>query len=87
MRTTLSTTLAAFVALAIAGPALKLTVSGPANVTDVEDLSVNATPTNTSNETLTLIKGPRTVLSTWRTDAFSIQSEGGARHCCRIQLS
>ncbi|KAF8609973.1 peptidyl-Lys metalloendopeptidase [Ceratobasidium sp. AG-I] len=78
MRSTFSATvLAAFIASAAANPALKLTVSGPTSVTDVENLSVKATLTNTGSETLKLINDPRTVLSSWRTNAFSIQSETG----------
>ncbi|KAF8609972.1 peptidyl-Lys metalloendopeptidase [Ceratobasidium sp. AG-I] len=80
MRSTFSATaFAAFVAsAAAAGPALKLTVSGPTSVTDTENLTVKATLTNTGSETLKLINDPRTVLSSWRTNTFSIQSEGGA---------
>lgn len=79
MRSTFSATaFAALVASAAASPALKLTVSGPASVSDVENLSVKATLTNIGSETLKLINDPRTVLSTWRTNAFSIQSEAGA---------
>lgn len=79
MRTTFSATaLAGLIASATAGPALKLTVIGPLNTTDVENLSVKATLTNTGTETLKLINDPRTVLSAWRTNTFSIQNEAGS---------
>ncbi|KAG8688479.1 hypothetical protein FRC09_012886 [Ceratobasidium sp. 395] len=79
MRSTFSGAIvAALAACVAASPALKLTVTGPSSVTDVENLSVKATLTNTGSETLKLINDPRTVLSTWRTNAFSIQGEAGS---------
>ncbi|KAG8748284.1 hypothetical protein FRC10_007674 [Ceratobasidium sp. 414] len=79
MRSTFSGAIVAALAASVAAsPALKLTVTGPSGVTDVENLSVKATLTNTGSETLKLINDPRTVLSTWRTNAFSIQSEAGS---------
>ncbi|QRV85906.1 peptidyl-Lys metalloendopeptidase [Ceratobasidium sp. AG-Ba] len=79
MRSTLSSALlAALVSCAAASPALKLTVTGPSSVTDVENLMVKATLTNTGSETLKLINDPRTVLSNWKTNAFAIEGEAGS---------
>ncbi|CAE7080842.1 unnamed protein product [Rhizoctonia solani] len=68
---------AALAACVAASPSLKLTVTGPSAVTDVDNLSVKATITNTGSETVKLLKDPRTVLSDWRTNAFAIEGAAG----------
>ena len=76
MRST-STFVAALAACVAAAPSLKLTVTGPSSVTDVDNLSVKATITNTGSESVKLLKDPRTVLSDWRTNAFAIEGASG----------
>ncbi|CAE6500423.1 unnamed protein product [Rhizoctonia solani] len=77
MRST-SAIVAALAACVAATPSLKLTVTGPSTVTDVENLAVKATVTNTGSETVKLLKDPRTVLSDWRTNAFAIEGAAGS---------
>ncbi|CUA74943.1 peptidyl-Lys metalloendopeptidase [Rhizoctonia solani] len=72
-----SAVVAALAACVAASPSLKLTVTGPSAVTDVDNLTVKATVTNTGSETVKLLKDPRTVLSDWRTNAFAIESTAG----------
>ncbi|CAE6490326.1 unnamed protein product [Rhizoctonia solani] len=76
MRST-SAIVAALAAFVAASPSLKLTVSGPSSVTDVDNLTVKATVTNTGSETVKLLKDPRTVLSDWRTNSFAIEGTAG----------
>lgn len=77
MRSVTSALIAAVAACVAAAPSLKLTVSAPQTVTDVNNLSVKATVTNTGSETVKLLKDPRTVLSDWRTNTFSIEGASG----------
>ncbi|KAG9096058.1 hypothetical protein FS749_009217 [Ceratobasidium sp. UAMH 11750] len=77
MRSATFAIVAALAACVAASPSLKLTVSGPHTVTDVDNLTVKATVTNTGSETVKLLKDPRTVLSDWRTNTFAIEGVAG----------
>ncbi|QRV85905.1 peptidyl-Lys metalloendopeptidase [Ceratobasidium sp. AG-Ba] len=77
MRSATSALIATLAACVAATPTLRLTVSGPQAVTDVDNLTVKATLTNTGSETVKLLKDPRTVLSEWRTNTFAIESTAG----------
>lgn len=57
---------------------LSLAVSGVTNVQGVDNLSVMTTLTNTGDETLKLYKDPRSVLSSFPENTFSIVSDTGA---------
>jgi len=60
-----------------ASPAISVTVTGPESVTDVENLTVVATVTNTGDETLKLLNDPEGPLSQAPTDTFSITDASG----------
>ncbi|KAG9093754.1 hypothetical protein FS749_013800 [Ceratobasidium sp. UAMH 11750] len=77
MRSATSAIVAVLAACVAASPSLKLTVSGPQTITDVDNLTVKATVTNTGSETVKLLKDPRTVLSDWRTNTFAIEGVAG----------
>ncbi|KAF9463907.1 hypothetical protein BDZ94DRAFT_1257728 [Collybia nuda] len=72
------TTLCAFLAflfwgvMVSASPALSVVVSGPGIVTNVKNLRLNVTVTNTGQETLKLINDPWSPLTTSPTDSFLI---------------
>ncbi|CAE6468959.1 unnamed protein product [Rhizoctonia solani] len=72
-----SAVVAALVACVAAAPSLKLTVTGPSTVTNVDNLTVKATVTNTGSESVKLLRDPRTVLSDWRTNTFAIEGAAG----------
>ncbi|KDQ12121.1 hypothetical protein BOTBODRAFT_189398 [Botryobasidium botryosum FD-172 SS1] len=57
---------------------LSLEVNAPASVLHVDNLSVKTTITNTGDETVKLLNDPRSPLSTWNTDTFSITNGNGA---------
>ncbi|KAG9126741.1 hypothetical protein FRC07_002148, partial [Ceratobasidium sp. 392] len=57
---------------------LKVTAPG-AVVTDVDNLHVLATVSNTGSETLRLLRDPRSPLSQYPTEAFGIVNSSGAR--------
>ncbi|QRV85904.1 peptidyl-Lys metalloendopeptidase [Ceratobasidium sp. AG-Ba] len=78
MRVATSAIFASLAACAAAAPSLRLTVSGPQAVNDVDNLTVKAVLTNTGSETVKLLKDPRTVLSDWRTNTFVIESAIGS---------
>ncbi|CAE6437374.1 unnamed protein product [Rhizoctonia solani] len=59
-------------------PSLRLIVTGPSNVTDVDNLFVKTTVTNTGLDSVKLLKNPSSVLSDWQTNSFSIKSSLGA---------
>ncbi|CAE6468963.1 unnamed protein product [Rhizoctonia solani] len=59
-------------------PSLKLTVTGPSNVIDVDNLFVKTAVTNTGPDSVKLLKNPSSVLSDWQTNSFSIKSSLGA---------
>ncbi|KIY61772.1 zincin [Cylindrobasidium torrendii FP15055 ss-10] len=63
--------------VALATQSVSISTSAPASVTDVTDFEVTTTITNTGDEALTLLKDPRTVLSSWATDAFTVAKEDG----------
>lgn len=77
MRSASAVVIATLAACVVASPSLKLTVSGPQAVTDVDNLTVKAIVTNTGSETVKLLNDPRTVLSNWRTDTFAIEGTAG----------
>ncbi|KEP55276.1 M35 family deuterolysin metalloprotease [Rhizoctonia solani 123E] len=58
-------------------PSLRLTVTGPLNVTDVDNLFVKTTVTNTGLSSVKLLKNPSSVLSDWQTNSFSITGSLG----------
>ncbi|CAE6441345.1 unnamed protein product [Rhizoctonia solani] len=62
---------------ASAAPGLSLNVS-PNSATDVDNLSLTTTLTNTGSETLTLLNDPRTVLSSARTETFTLTNGSGS---------
>lgn len=72
-----STVVLALTACVAAAPSLKLSLGCPSNVTDVDNLAVTTTVTNTGSESVKLLKNPSTVLSDWRTNSFSIKSAAG----------
>ena len=49
----------------------------PSSLTDVSALEVITTVTNTGDEEVTLLKDPRTVLSSWATQSFVVTGENG----------
>jgi peptidyl-Lys metalloendopeptidase len=57
---------------ASATPKLSVSLSGAAEVTDLSNLKVTATVTNTGDETLKLLNDPRGPLSKLPTNAFEI---------------
>jgi peptidyl-Lys metalloendopeptidase len=61
----------------VAAPGLSLKVSGPPQVTNVDNFSVVATIVNTGDETLKLFNDPRGTLSPFHTNSFTIVSERG----------
>jgi peptidyl-Lys metalloendopeptidase len=61
-----------------AARSLGLTVNGADSVTDVDNFAVVATITNTGDETLKLYRDPRTALSSFPEDTFSLTSTDGA---------
>ncbi|KAG8738136.1 hypothetical protein FRC10_007258 [Ceratobasidium sp. 414] len=85
MKFFVSTALASVVAVS-AAPSLFLNVTVPSSVVDIHGLSVKATLKNTGDETLKLLNDPSTVLSTARTDTFSISSESGSPDFTGIKL-
>ncbi|CAE6521866.1 unnamed protein product [Rhizoctonia solani] len=58
-------------------PSLKLTVTGPPNVTDVDNLFVKTVVTNTGSDSVKLLKNPSSILSDWQTNSFSIKGSLG----------
>ncbi|KAG8771395.1 hypothetical protein FRC12_003640 [Ceratobasidium sp. 428] len=77
MRSATSAIIATLAACVAAAPSLKLAVTGPTAVNDVDNLTVKAILTNTGSETVKLLKDPRTVLSDWRTNTFAIEGAAG----------
>lgn len=59
-------------------PALTTTLSAPVALTNVENLEITTTVTNTGDETLKLLKDPRGALSSWATQTFTVANEHGA---------
>ncbi|KAG8957534.1 hypothetical protein FRC03_010048 [Tulasnella sp. 419] len=64
-------------AVASAERTLSLKVSAPISITDVDNLVVKATISNTGDETLKLLNDPRSPLSTWATDSWDITDAKG----------
>ncbi|CAE6500415.1 unnamed protein product [Rhizoctonia solani] len=78
MRFVLASAIVSIIPAALAVvPSLKLIVTGPPNVTDVENLSVKTVVTNTGSDSVKLLKNPSSVLSDWQTNSFSIKSSLG----------
>ncbi|KAL1697381.1 hypothetical protein GGG16DRAFT_41433 [Schizophyllum commune] len=66
-------------ALAVsATQSVSLKVAGPSDVTDVENLKVTTTITNTGDETLKLFNDPNSALSTLPANTFAISNSAGA---------
>ncbi|KAL1746173.1 hypothetical protein HDZ31DRAFT_73058 [Schizophyllum fasciatum] len=63
---------------ASATQSVSLKVAGPADVTDVENLKVTTTITNTGDETLKLFNDPNSALSTLPANTFRIGNSAGA---------
>lgn len=60
-----------------AAPSLSLKLSGPDDVSDVADLKLTATLTNTGDSTLKLLNDPRGPLNTLPADTFDITDASG----------
>jgi peptidyl-Lys metalloendopeptidase len=66
--------------LASADRSLSLKVATPgAVITDVDNLRVAATVSNTGSETLRLLRDPRSPLSKYPTETFGVVNSNGAR--------
>jgi peptidyl-Lys metalloendopeptidase len=76
---TLRTSLVALALSAVvsAGPSLKLKVDGQKSVTDVENLKVVATLTNTGDQTIKLLNDPNSILSPIPAKTFKVTSGSG----------
>jgi peptidyl-Lys metalloendopeptidase len=59
--------------------AISVTVTGPDSVTDVENLTIVATVSNTGDQTVKLLNDPQSLLSNAPTDTFSISDASGTR--------
>ncbi|CAE7080821.1 unnamed protein product [Rhizoctonia solani] len=59
-------------------PSLRLDVTGPSNITNIDNLSVKTVLTNTGSDSVKLLKDPSSVLSDWQTNTFNIKSVLGA---------
>ncbi|CAE6422435.1 unnamed protein product [Rhizoctonia solani] len=57
---------------------LSLKVVAPQEITDVDNLHVAATVSNTGSETLRLLRDPRSPLSTYPTETFGVVNSKGA---------
>ncbi|KAK1223371.1 hypothetical protein PQX77_013770 [Marasmius sp. AFHP31] len=62
----------------VGAPGLSLAVSGSNNFAGVQDFKVTTSLANTGDEPLKLMKDPRTVLSSFPTDRFTISNAEGA---------
>ncbi|KAJ8073790.1 hypothetical protein AAF712_003261 [Marasmius tenuissimus] len=62
----------------VAAPGLSLAVSGSKNFAGVQDFKIITSLVNTGDETLKLLRDPRTVLSLLPTDRFAISNAEGA---------
>ncbi|KAB5596497.1 Peptidyl-Lys metalloendopeptidase [Ceratobasidium theobromae] len=69
--------IATFTTCVAVAPSLSLTVSTPLAKTNADNLFIKVTVTNTGLETVKLLNDPSSVLSDWRTNSFSIKSNGG----------
>lgn len=66
--------------LASADRSLSLKVVTPsAEITDVDNLRVAATVSNTGSETLRILRDPRSPLSSWPTETFGVVNTDGSR--------
>ncbi|KAH7340845.1 hypothetical protein B0J17DRAFT_716024 [Rhizoctonia solani] len=75
MRVTVASTVVSILPVVLAVvPSLKLTVTGPSNVIDVDNLFVKTVVTNTGSDSVELLRNPSSVLSDWQTNSFSIKS-------------
>ncbi|KAK1216984.1 hypothetical protein PQX77_020388, partial [Marasmius sp. AFHP31] len=63
---------------AAAAPGLSLAVAGSNSFAGVENFKITTSLVNTGDETLKLLKDPRSVLSTIPTDSFVISNAEGA---------
>ncbi|KAK1235662.1 hypothetical protein PQX77_001104 [Marasmius sp. AFHP31] len=61
-----------------AAPGLSLSVSGSKKLAGVQDFKITTSLINTGNETLKLVKDPRTILSSLPTNCFTISNAEGA---------
>ena len=78
MRAAFATALVSTALLGVsATPGLSLSLSTPESVSDVDNFTVTAIVKNTGDETLQLLKDPRTVLSTAKTHTFNVASAKG----------
>ncbi|KAK7013988.1 hypothetical protein R3P38DRAFT_3004372 [Favolaschia claudopus] len=62
---------------ASSSPTLSLFLSGPSKVTTVRELHITTTLVNTDDAEVKLLNDPRTVLSTFETDTFTITDPTG----------
>ncbi|SJL15532.1 related to Peptidyl-Lys metalloendopeptidase [Armillaria ostoyae] len=73
----LSTALLAFASVASATKSLTISTSAPASLSDVSALEVVTTVVNSGDETVKLLNDPRTVLSSWATESFTVVNSAG----------
>ncbi|KAK0244887.1 hypothetical protein EDD85DRAFT_215286 [Armillaria nabsnona] len=73
----LSTVLLAFASVASATKSLTISASAPASILDVSALEVVTTVVNSGDETVKLLNDPRTVLSSWATESFTVVNSAG----------
>ncbi|KAK0222392.1 hypothetical protein IW262DRAFT_1448336 [Armillaria fumosa] len=73
----LSTALLAFASVVSATWSLTISTSSPASVADVSSLEVVTTVVNSGDETVKLLNDPRTVLSSWATESFTVVNSAG----------
>ncbi|KAL1740844.1 hypothetical protein HDZ31DRAFT_67522 [Schizophyllum fasciatum] len=75
----LSATVLSLAAAASATKSLKVSTAAPSELADVSDLSVTTKIENTGDETLKLLIDPRSALSSWATNTFTVtHADSGA---------
>jgi peptidyl-Lys metalloendopeptidase len=79
MRSAFAIVLASAAILSVsAAPGLSLTIVTPESVANIENLSVTTVVKNTGTETLRLLKDPRGVLSSAKTQTFNVANDKGS---------
>ncbi|KAF9267096.1 peptidyl-Lys metalloendopeptidase [Marasmius fiardii PR-910] len=68
-------TLASLIATGRCAPGLSLDITGPTDVDGVHNLKITATLKNVGDSTMSVLTDPRTPLSIWATNTFSIVSD------------
>ncbi|KAK0201350.1 hypothetical protein DFS33DRAFT_1346499 [Desarmillaria ectypa] len=73
----LSAALLAFASVTSATKSLTISASAPTSLSDVSNLEVVTTIVNSGDETVKLLNDPRTVLSSWATESFTVINSAG----------